>query len=98
MAPLGLLGTVLAHQGGWDEILLVLTPIALFAALLWLANSRASRIQDERSSGAAEAVPAAPADDPSAGAGTPGDDPSAGAGTPDDERTDRDPPPDDGPG
>ena len=87
MAPLGLLGTVLAHQGGWDEILLVLTPIALFAALLWLANSRASRIQDERSSGAAEAVPAAPADDP-----------SAGAGTPDDERTDPDPPPDDGPG
>jgi hypothetical protein len=34
---------VLAHQGGWDEILLVLTPIALFAGLLWLANSRANR-------------------------------------------------------
>lgn len=36
-------GAVLAHQGGWDEILLVLTPIALFAGLLWLANSRANR-------------------------------------------------------
>lgn len=34
---------LLAHQGGWDEILLVLTPIALFAGLLWLANSRANR-------------------------------------------------------
>ncbi len=33
---------VLAHQGGWDEILLVLTPIALFAGLLWLANRRAN--------------------------------------------------------
>ncbi|HEX7134561.1 MAG TPA: hypothetical protein VF228_18450 [Iamia sp.] len=35
--------SVLAHQGGWDEILLVLTPIALFAGLLWLANTRANR-------------------------------------------------------
>ena len=34
---------VLAHQGGWDEILLVLTPIGLFAGLLWLANRRANR-------------------------------------------------------
>lgn len=34
---------LLAHQGGWDEILLVLTPIALFAGLLWLANTRANR-------------------------------------------------------
>jgi cyanate permease len=33
---------LLAHQGGWDEILLVLTPISLFAALLWLANRRAN--------------------------------------------------------
>ncbi len=34
---------MLAHQGGWDEILLVLTPIALFAGLLWLANARANK-------------------------------------------------------
>jgi hypothetical protein len=32
---------LLAHQGGWDEIALVATPIALFAGLLWLANRRA---------------------------------------------------------
>ncbi|CAN5761524.1 hypothetical protein BH24ACT3_BH24ACT3_14830 [soil metagenome] len=32
---------MLAHQGGWDEILMVLTPIALFAAILFFANRRA---------------------------------------------------------
>lgn len=39
---------VLAHQGGWDEILFVLLPIALFAGLLAIANKRASRAQAER--------------------------------------------------
>jgi len=34
---------VLAHQGGWDEILLVAAPLALLAGLLFLANRRASR-------------------------------------------------------
>jgi hypothetical protein len=38
----------LAHQGGWDEILLVLTPVSLFAALLYVANRRATRIQRSR--------------------------------------------------
>lgn len=33
---------LLAHQGGWDEILLVLAPIAIFAALLVVANRRAN--------------------------------------------------------
>ncbi len=32
---------MLAHQGGWDEVLLVAVPIALFAVVLWLANRRA---------------------------------------------------------
>ena len=31
---------VLAHQGGWDEILMVLAPIALFVFLLRAANRR----------------------------------------------------------
>jgi hypothetical protein len=39
---------VLAHQGGWDEVLLVLTPIALFAGLLAIANRRAERINREQ--------------------------------------------------
>lgn len=38
------LGALLAHQGGWDEMLLVATPIAIFAGLLWLANRRANRV------------------------------------------------------
>lgn len=33
--------SVLAHQGGWDEILLVVGPILLFVLLLRLANKRA---------------------------------------------------------
>ena len=33
---------LLAHQGGWDEILLVAGPLAAFSAVLWLANRRAN--------------------------------------------------------
>jgi hypothetical protein len=56
---------LLAHQGGWDEILLVLTPIALFAGLLWLANSRANR-ELRRRRAAAEADNDAGGDEPDA--------------------------------
>jgi len=34
---------VLAHQGGWDEILFVLAPIAVFGLLLWITSRRAQR-------------------------------------------------------
>ena len=34
---------VLAHQGGWDEILLVAGPILLIAGLLTLAKKRVDR-------------------------------------------------------
>ena len=40
---MGVLAELLAHQGGWDEILLVAAPLALLAGLLFLANRRASR-------------------------------------------------------
>jgi hypothetical protein len=40
--------TVLAHQGGWDEILLVLAPLSLFAVLLYVANRRAERALEQR--------------------------------------------------
>ncbi len=33
-------GFPLAHQGGWDEILLVVGPLAVVGLLLWLANRR----------------------------------------------------------
>jgi hypothetical protein len=39
---------VLAHQGGWDETLVVAIPIALFALLLVIANRRATRALAER--------------------------------------------------
>jgi hypothetical protein len=37
---------LLAHQGGWDEILLVLLPVGLFAFLLFVANKRAEKIAE----------------------------------------------------
>lgn len=38
---------VLAHQGGWDEVLLVLTPIVIFVGLLRVANKRADHLGRE---------------------------------------------------
>jgi uncharacterized membrane protein len=35
-----MLATLLAHQGGWDEIGLVLIPIAVIAGLLVVAKRR----------------------------------------------------------
>lgn len=38
---------LLAHQGGWDEILLVVGPIAILGGLLVLANRRADRLAED---------------------------------------------------
>ena len=40
---------ILAHQGGWDEILMVLVPLLVIAGLLALAKRRAvrARVGDE---------------------------------------------------
>ncbi|MEQ1699214.1 MAG: hypothetical protein ABMA25_03845 [Ilumatobacteraceae bacterium] len=40
---------LLAHQGGWDEILLVLGPILLIAGLLSLAKRRVERAAQQTS-------------------------------------------------
>jgi hypothetical protein len=32
-----------AHQGGWDELLLVLVPVGILVLLLRVANARADR-------------------------------------------------------
>ncbi|MBW3580784.1 MAG: hypothetical protein KY447_06440 [Actinobacteria bacterium] len=32
---------VVAHQGGWDEVIFVVVPLAILAVLLWLARRRA---------------------------------------------------------
>jgi hypothetical protein len=50
-----LAAVILAHQGGWDEMLLVAAPIALLAAVLWMANRRATRLRDEREGAVADA-------------------------------------------
>ncbi len=39
---------VLAHQGGWDEMLLVAGPILVFVLLLRVANKRAEQKVRER--------------------------------------------------
>jgi len=45
----GVLGSagVLAHQGGWDEALLVIVPVGLFVGLFWLASRRAAQRDDD---------------------------------------------------
>lgn len=40
--PIGLL----AHQGGWDEMLMVAGPLLVICVLLWMANRRAERSLD----------------------------------------------------
>ncbi len=42
------LSTLLAHQGGWDEILMVAVPVLVFGLLLAAANRRAQRQRDSR--------------------------------------------------
>lgn len=58
-APIGL-SPVFAHQGGWDEILLVVAPLAVIGGLLWLANRRVTaQLEDElRADGATDVAEA----------------------------------------
>jgi len=53
---------LLAHQGGWDEILLVLAPILLIAGLLKLAKMRVERSLQTQSDAAPDAEQADAAD------------------------------------
>ena len=41
---------ILGHQGGWDEILLVVAPLGLIAWLLWVANRKAEKIKSDDNS------------------------------------------------
>ncbi|MAJ88563.1 MAG: hypothetical protein CL416_03010 [Acidimicrobiaceae bacterium] len=47
----------LAHQGGWDEILMVAGPVLLFAWLLSVARKRAQTLAD---TGTAESTDSGP--------------------------------------
>lgn len=42
---------LLAHQGGWDEMLMVVVPVGAFAALLYGANKRAARLAEQAEDG-----------------------------------------------
>jgi hypothetical protein len=43
---IGDLAGVFAHQGGWDEALLIAVPMAAVAWLLWLARRRVRRAEE----------------------------------------------------
>jgi hypothetical protein len=45
---------VLAHQGGWDEILLVTVPIVAIIAVLAVAKRRVDKIDHTRKSATSE--------------------------------------------
>ncbi|MHB1138513.1 MAG: hypothetical protein ACYC2O_06105 [Microthrixaceae bacterium] len=51
---------VLAHQGGWDEILMVLVPVAIFAVLLYVANRRAGGLAARDDAEEADGTPPPP--------------------------------------
>jgi uncharacterized membrane protein len=53
--PVEMTAATLAHQGGWDEILLVMGPIAVIVGLIVVAQRRARTGQD-RSDAPDEAV------------------------------------------
>lgn len=38
---------VLAHQGGWDEMLMLASPILVFLAVRWVARRRERREERE---------------------------------------------------
>lgn len=47
--PIG--SPIVAHQGGWDEILMVVAPLAIIGGLLWLANRRVTAQLESELSG-----------------------------------------------
>ena len=41
-----IIAMVLAHQGGWDEVGLVIAPLLVIGVLLFIANRRANRVAE----------------------------------------------------
>jgi hypothetical protein len=48
---------MIAHQGGWDEILLVLGPIAIIVGLLMLARKRVEAAEQAKSAAQGQKPP-----------------------------------------
>ena len=53
-----LAAAILAHQGGWDEMLMVAAPIVVFALILRVANRRAERRAQDMAGPPTEPEPA----------------------------------------
>lgn len=60
---------LLAHEGGWDEILLVAGPIIVIAGLLWVATRRARRLHPTATTPAPDPAVGGDDDDPRSQAG-----------------------------
>jgi hypothetical protein len=54
---------MVAHQGGWDEILLVVGPMAVVAGLLWLAKRRLTRAERAGREDETDSAPSRTSDD-----------------------------------
>ena len=68
--PVGLF-PVLAHQGGWDESLLVVGPLFVIGLALWLVNRRvSSRLSETETSTETQATDPEPASGRSTSGGT----------------------------
>lgn len=48
---------IVAHQGGWDETMFVLLPVAIFAGLLAVANRRATAAASQGGAASADEGP-----------------------------------------
>ncbi len=72
MKSLDILGAVLAHQGGWDEILLVVGPLAVVGGVLWVANRRVTAQLQAAELQASEAGGPGGGDDPGPTGGSDG--------------------------
>lgn len=55
----------LAHQGGWDEILMVVGPVLIFAWLLSVARKRAQMLADAKAVDSPESGPSGSVSPPS---------------------------------
>ncbi|HAI65689.1 MAG TPA: hypothetical protein DDY35_00330 [Acidimicrobiaceae bacterium] len=55
----------LAHQGGWDEILMVAGPVLIFAWLLSIARKRAQTMADAEAAEATDSGPSGSVSPPS---------------------------------
>ncbi len=51
MAHIAILGAVVAHQGGWDEVLLVGAPIVIIVGVLAIAKRRVDRAHQQGAAG-----------------------------------------------